>query len=168
MIVSKQFPSIPTCTSEHNNIFFHSWISGGIRNSGPGSWSMCVRGACPLISFSQCIPLTWRYPIWAWPVLRRRAIRKRQKKRERKRQWGVLVVVQDGGKEVWEGAVGSKLKGLLGWLLLWNVPIAAKTRPPTAACYRQVHGKARRVVGERVIEKPRWWRGKQTDRQEYQ
>lgn len=28
----------------------------------------------------------------------------------------------------------------MGWLLSWNVPLTAKNHPPTAACYRQVHG----------------------------
>lgn len=73
--------------------------------------------------------------------------------RER-RLFGVLMVVQQRDKELYgEGGkqalctVGSKLRGLMGWLLSWNVPLTAKTRPPTAACCRQVHdgGEARRA-----------------------
>lgn len=58
------------------------------------------------------------------------------------------------------GTVGSKLKGLTGWLLLWNVPLTAKTRPPTAVCYRQVHGQGEAGGGcldEWEAGWLRWW-----------
>lgn len=60
--------TISRCWSEHN-ICFHSRIFGGIRTSGPGSWTLHVGGTRPLISFSWCIPLIWRYCIYAWPEL---------------------------------------------------------------------------------------------------
>lgn len=126
------------CNSGLNNICFHSKIFGGIRIFGPGSWRMGVHvgGTCPLISFSQHLPLTSQYPIWGWPGLRQSRGGVCWGWPMRERQWGVLKVV---GVSV-EGPVESKLRGLTGWLLLWNVPLTAKTRPPTAACYRQVHG----------------------------
>lgn len=127
--------------SGQNNICFHSGIFGGIRIFVPGSWRMGVHvgGTRPLISFSQHLPLTSQYPIWGWPGLRESRGEGWLGVTMRERQWGVLKVV-GGGLGWWGGPVGSKLRGLTGWLLLWNVPLTAKTRPPTAACYRQVHG----------------------------
>lgn len=164
------FPPTQACRSGHNNICFHSWIFGGIRTSGPGSWRMGVHvgGTRPLISFSQRLPLTSQYPIWAWPGLRGRAAWKGQRwEREREAMRGTEGSA--GGREGRRcgggGTVGSKLKGLTGWLLLWNVPLTAKTRPPTAACYRQVHGRGEAGGGwlvEREAGWLRWCGGKRT------
>lgn len=84
--------TISRCWSEHN-ICFHSRIFGGIRTSGPGSWTFHVGGTRPLISFSRCTPLIWWYRIYAWPGLGERTARKRQGG-ERMRHWRVLMVVQ--------------------------------------------------------------------------
>lgn len=85
--------TISRCWAEHN-ICFHSRIFGGIKTSGPGSWTLHVGGTRPLISFSWCIPLIWRYRIYAWPGLGERTARKRQRWGERMRHWRVLMVVQ--------------------------------------------------------------------------
>lgn len=60
-------------------------------------------------------------------------------------------------------AVRTKLRGLTGWLLLWNVPLTAKTRPPTAACYRQVHGPGKAGGGWLVEREVGWGVGKQME-----
>lgn len=89
---------IKACWSEHN-ICFHCGIFWGIRNSGPESFGIHVGDSHPLISFPECIPMTWQCPICACPGLREKEITatKRQwweREGERTRLLGVLMVVQ--------------------------------------------------------------------------
>lgn len=135
--LSSRFPPKQDCRSAHN-ICFHSWIFGGIKTSAPGSWRVGVHagGTRPLILFSQSLPLTLQYPVWAWPELRGRAISDDGREGGNEGYWRLWRREEMSG-----GAVEPKLKGLTGWLLLWNVPLTAKARPPTAVCYRQVHSR---------------------------
>ena len=156
------------CGSGHNNICFHSWIFGGIKTSGPGSW----KGGCACGGYSSFNPIL---TVSTFDIAVSHLGRTGgggggggegggRGGGGRKRREG------EGGEGGWGGGgggggtVGSKLKGLTGWLLLWNVPLTAKTRPPTAACYRQVHGRGEAGggwMGEKETGLLTWWGGKQ-------